>query len=156
MRILFVCTGNICRSPTAEGIARHKLREEGLDATVSVDSAGTHDYHAGEGPDPRARKAAQSRGYDLSGQRAREVTTSDFQRFDLVLAMDRGHYQELKRRCPRDQGDRVKLFTSFVPGNVRDVPDPFYGSPRGFEEVLDLVETGVDGLIAHLRQNYTG
>ncbi len=156
MKILFVCTGNICRSPTAEGIARHKLRDAGLDATVSVDSAGTHDYHAGEEPDPRARKAARSRGYDLSGQRAREVMPSDFDRFDFVLAMDRGHYQQLKRLCPRGREDRVRMFTEFVPGKVRDVPDPFYGSPRGFEEVLDLVETGTDGLIAFLRQEYTG
>jgi protein-tyrosine phosphatase len=151
-RVLFVCTGNICRSPTAEGIARHWTSKLGLDGVVEFDSAGTHSYHTGEAPDPRAQRAAAARGYDLSKLRARKLTTADFAAFDLVLAMDASHLEHLMRLCPPQFRGRVALFLShaerFGPG---DVPDPYYGGDRGFEEVLDMCEDAVHGLLDTLR-----
>ncbi|MEC5397140.1 low molecular weight protein-tyrosine-phosphatase [Uliginosibacterium sp. H1] len=149
-RILFVCTGNICRSPTAEGVARHWILRTGLDGEVEVDSAGTHAWHDGEAPDPRAQRAASRRGYDLSRLRARPVLPQDFERFDLILAMDRGHYVWLRRECPPALQERVKMFLDFTraPG---DVPDPYYGEEAGFDSVLDLCEDAVRGLIDSLR-----
>ncbi|KAF7598995.1 MAG: phosphotyrosine protein phosphatase [Candidatus Dactylopiibacterium carminicum] len=147
-RILFVCTGNICRSPTAEGIARHVARARRLEDRFEFDSAGTYDYHAGEAPDSRARTAAKRRGYDLSALRARQVETADFHRFDLILAMDRGHLTWLAHRCPPELRERLHLFLDFVPGHAgEEVLDPYYGGGAGFEHVLDLCEAAVDVLL---------
>jgi protein-tyrosine phosphatase len=139
--ILFVCTGNICRSPTAEGVFRHLARERGVLERLRIDSAGTHDYHVGEAPDPRAVEHAARRGYDLSALRARQVSRSDFDAFERILAMDRGHLRQLKAVAPAGATARISMFLDHS-GNWRglDVPDPYYGGGRGFEEVLDMVE----------------
>ena len=151
-RILFVCTGNICRSPTAEGVARHFIQAAGLTDSIEVDSAGTNGYHAGEAPDPRTRKVAQSRGYDLSGLRARKLEVLDFQRFDLILAMDRGHLEIMQRLCPEVYQPRLRLFMEYARDSEFDeVPDPYSGGPRGFEAVLDMCEDGVQGVLDSLR-----
>jgi protein-tyrosine phosphatase len=153
MRILFVCLGNICRSPTAEVVFRTIATREAPELTVEVDSAGTAGYHIGASPDPRTRQAAARRGYDLSGLRARIVEPHDFERFDLILAMDRENLSVLHRRAPKQARERVKLFLEFAPdAQTTDVPDPYYGGPNGFEEVLDLVEAAARGLLNHLRQ----
>jgi len=150
--VLFVCTGNICRSPTADGVFRHLVREAGLEAEVRVDSAGTHDYHVGEPPDERAQAHALRRGYDLSALRARQVAGEDFDRFDLVLAMDRGHLRILKRLAPPEHHHKLRLFMEYATHLRRDdVPDPYYGGSRGFEEVLDMIEDAARGLLAELR-----
>jgi protein-tyrosine phosphatase len=150
--VLFVCTGNICRSPTADGVFRHLVREAGLEAKVRVDSAGTHDYHAGEPPDERAQLHALRRGYDLSALRARQVARGDFERFDLVLAMDRGHLRALQRLAPPEHRHKLRLFMEFAATRRRDeVPDPYYGGAGGFEEVLDMVEDAARGLLEELR-----
>jgi protein-tyrosine phosphatase len=148
-RILFFCMGNICRSPTAEGVMRAKLAAAGLD--VEVDSAGTHGYHVGAPPDERSQAHALQRGYDLSRLRARKLEARDFERFDLVLAMDEDNLAHARRLCPPAQRDRLKLLMSYAPraGNPH-VPDPYYGGDAGFDEVLDLVEAACDGLIASL------
>jgi protein-tyrosine phosphatase len=152
LRILFVCLGNICRSPTAEGVFRAVLAREAPELQVEVDSAGTAAYHVGEPPDPRTQTAARKRGYDLSGLRARVVEPEDFERFDLILAMDQENAANLRRRAPSDKRDRVKLFLDFA-ADARDkaVPDPYYGGGSGFERVLDLVEAASRGLVEHLR-----
>lgn len=150
--VLFVCTGNICRSPTADGVFRRLVREAGLEAEVRVDSAGTHDYHVGEPPDERAQAHALRRGYDLSALRARQVAGEDFDRFDLVLAMDRGHLRILKRLAPPEHHHKLRLFMEYATSLRRDdVPDPYYGGSRGFEEVLDMIEDAARGLLAELR-----
>lgn len=156
MRILFVCLGNICRSPTAEGVVRAIAAREAPELTLEVDSAGTADYHVGQAPDPRTRAAAARRGYDLSTLRARVIEPADFERFDLILAMDRENLQALRRRAPAHSHERLRLFLEFAAESVpqeRDVPDPYYGGPNGFEEVLDLVEEATRGLLAHLRRS---
>ena len=153
MRILFVCLGNICRSPTAEGVFTAVAAREAPDLRVEVDSAGTASYHVGQAPDPRTRAAALRRGYDLSPLRARVVEPPDFERFDLILAMDHENLSDLKRRAPRSAQERVRLFLEFAPElGTTDVPDPYYGGPNGFEEVLDLVEAASRGLIRHVRE----
>jgi len=153
LKILFVCTGNICRSPTAEGVLRHRLEQEGLSDQVETLSAGTHDYHVGDPPDARAQRAAKTRGYDLSRLRARQVSPDHFRDFDLVLAMDRSHQLALRRIAPPEAQDRIRLFMEFAPGaGERDVPDPYYGDANDFELVLDLVEAGVEGLIAVIKR----
>lgn len=150
MKILFVCTGNICRSPTAEGVANRVFELAGLNA--ECDSAGTHGYHEGEAPDPRAQQAALQRGYDLSRQRARKVVPEDFSRFDLILAMDKGHQQLLLRACPEALRAKIRLFMTYAPESGTDeVPDPYYGGEAGFERVLDLCEAGAHGLALALR-----
>jgi protein-tyrosine phosphatase len=151
--VLFVCMGNICRSPTAEGVFRRLLAEHAPDLHVLVDSAGTHAYHVGNAPDPRACRAAERRGVDLRPQRARQVNPADFERFDLILAMDRQNHAELLAICPPQLHGRVRLFLDFAPHLGRDeVPDPYYGGVNGFELVLDLVEEASLGLIEHLRR----
>jgi protein-tyrosine phosphatase len=153
VRILFVCLGNICRSPTAEVVLRVLAAREAPDLALEVDSAGTAGYHVGEPPDPRTRQAAARRGYDLSPLRARVVEPGDFERFDLILAMDRENLRVLRRRAPASVHEHLRLFLEFAPqGGSEDVPDPYYGGPNGFEEVLDLVEGAARGLLAHLRQ----
>ena len=149
MRVLFVCLGNICRSPTAEGVLRHKLSEAGLDERVEVDSAGTGDWHVGKAPDMRTRQAAQRRGYDLSLLRARQVSVDDFARFDLVLAMDHSNLRDLKGL--RRGGSEPDLFLRRYGLVPEEVPDPYYGGEEGFEEVLDLIEQACDGLVAEIR-----
>lgn len=151
VRVLFVCTGNICRSPTAEGVARRAFAAAGLSAQVEFDSAGTHDYHVGEPPDSRTRQAAERRGYDLSSLRARRLESVDFERFDLLLAMDRGHLQEMQRMCPPHLKQRVGLFMKYAPqASADEVPDPYYGDGGGFEHVLDLCEAAVGGLLERI------
>jgi protein-tyrosine phosphatase len=153
MRILFVCLGNICRSPTAEAVVRTLAARELPELGLEVDSAGTAGYHIGEPPDPRMRAAAARRGYDLTALRARIVEPRDFTRFDLILAMDRENLAVLRRRAPEETRERVRLFLEFAPqGELREVPDPYYGGPNGFEEVLDLVEAAARGLLNYLRQ----
>ncbi|SPA40053.1 putative Protein-tyrosine-phosphatase [Cupriavidus taiwanensis] len=148
--ILMCCMGNICRSPTAEGVLRAKLDAAGLAALVELDSAGTHEYHLGRAPDPRTQR--QQRGYDLSALRARKVGLPDFDRFDLILAMDRENLAGLLRLRP-DAGDKVRLLMSFATRHHADeVPDPYYGEGDGFERVLDYIEDACDGLVAELRQ----
>ncbi len=154
VRILFVCSGNICRSPTAEGVFRDLLVAEGVEHEVEVDSAGTHGFHAGEAPDARAQAHARRRGIELGDQRARQVRREDFRYFDFIVAMDRDHYRELERMAPPDAAGRVELFLRYAPECGQDeVPDPYYGSGDGFETVLDLVEAGARGLLAALRQD---
>jgi protein-tyrosine phosphatase len=153
MRVLFVCLGNICRSPTAEGVLRALAAREAPELEVEVDSAGTAAYHVGQPPDPRSRAAAARRGYDLSTLRARSVEAADFEHFDLILAMDRENLTVLRRRAPAHAHERLRLFLEFAADAApAEVPDPYYGGPNGFEEVLDLVETATRGLLAHLRQ----
>ena len=148
MKILFVCTGNICRSPTAEGVARRWLAMSGLEGQVAVDSAGIQGYHAREAPDPRSQTAALRRGYGLSRLRARKVQPKDFVEFDLLLAMDRDHFEYLRDRAPEGTSHKVRMFMSYARDVRRDeVPDPYYGGNAGFDVVLDLCEEAVQGLI---------
>ncbi|MGE5514719.1 MAG: low molecular weight protein-tyrosine-phosphatase [Bacteroidota bacterium] len=152
IKVLFVCTGNICRSPTAEGVFRALVAAEGLDNRIATDSAGTHGYHAGEPPDGRSTAAARLRGIELSDLRARKLRPADFDDFDLVLAMDRGHADILRRQCPPAQAGRVHLFLDFAPDlGIKDVPDPYYGGSDGFERVLDMIEAGSRGVLDHIR-----
>lgn len=150
-RILFVCLGNICRSPTAEGVFRCRARQAGLTA-LQIDSAGTAGWHIGKAPDPRTVAAAKRRGYDLSALRARQIRAADFDNFDLVLAMDKQNLAELKSIAPRGAKTSLGLFLDYA-GNAafREVPDPYYGGDAGFEQVLDLIEQASDGVIARLR-----
>ncbi len=151
--VLFVCMGNICRSPTAEGMFRKVVEERAPELRIVVDSAGTHTYHAGAPPDPRAQRAAQRRGIDLSGQRARVFDIEDFARFDLVLAMDQLNQAMLMDLVPTGSPDQIRLFLEFAPQlNQTDVPDPYYGGSNGFEHVLDLAEEASIGLIEHLQR----
>lgn len=153
-RVLMVCMGNICRSPTAEGVLRAKLQAAGLDREVEVDSAGTHGYHVGEPPDPRAIKHAKARGVDLSRLRARRVSRDDFQRFDWIFAMDMQNLENLQDLVPAEGGGaRLGLLLDHAIRHegVREVPDPYYGPPAGFDRVLDLVEDACEGFVAALQ-----
>lgn len=151
-RVLMVCTGNICRSPTAEVVLRRKLHDAGLADAVEVDSAGTHGYHVGEPPDERAQRHAARRGYDLSALRARRVGPLDFERFDLILVMDWDNLHALEARCPPDDRSKLVRLASFAAaGTSAVVPDPYYSSAAAFEEVLDLVEDACDGVVRHLQ-----
>jgi protein-tyrosine phosphatase len=153
VKILFVCLGNICRSPTAEVVFRAVAAREAPDIVLEIDSAGTAGYHVGELPDRRTRQAAARRGYDLSALRARVVEPRDFEHFDLILAMDRENLQALERRAPPQSHDRLRLFLEFAPQTgISEVPDPYYGGPNGFEDVLDLIEAASRGLLEHLRR----
>jgi len=150
-RILFVCMGNICRSPTVEGVFKAVVAREFPEREIHIDSAGTHAYHVGQPPDPRAQRAALRRGVDLSALRARRVAESDFSNFDLVLAMDPLNVAVMHEVCPPDLHARIRLLMEFAPAIDReDVPDPYYGGSNGFEYVLDLAEEASAGLIAHL------
>ena len=154
MKILFVCMGNICRSPTAEGVFRRVVRERAPQLPIEIDSAGTHDYHVGEPPDARAIAAAARRGIDLRGLRARQVQDDDFAAFDLIVAMDRNNRAALVERSPAEFHPRIRSFMEFAASStVEDVPDPYYGGPLGFEQVLDLAEEASLGLLEEvLRQ----
>lgn len=150
-RVLFVCTGNICRSPTAEGVFRHKAQIAGLD--VMTDSAGLARYHIGLPPDERSQDAALRRGYDLSALRARQVTPDDFEDFDWLIAMDRGHFRDLTRLAPAGARARIRMMTDFARRTPAgsDVPDPYYGGAAGFEMVVDLLEDSCGGLVDFLK-----
>ncbi len=152
-RVLFVCLGNICRSPTAEGVLRAIAAREFPALALDIDSAGTADYHAGEPPDRRTVVAARRRGYDLSGLRARLVQPEDFKRFDYLLAMDHANLTELEARRPGDAAARLALFLEFAPqGSTLEVPDPYYGGAEDFEHVLDLCESAARGLLKRLSE----
>jgi protein-tyrosine phosphatase len=152
-RLLFVCLGNICRSPTAEGVLRDIAAREFPALTLEVDSAGTADYHVGEPPDRRSVAAARRRGYDIAQLRARQVLRSDFARFDYVLAMDRANLAELERQRPAGARARLALFMEFAPQiGAEEVPDPYHLGIEDFERVLDLCEAAARGLLAHLVQ----
>jgi protein-tyrosine phosphatase len=148
--ILFVCMGNICRSPTAEGVLRHFARESGLADRLTVDSAGTHAYHVGEPPDRRAVAAAERRGVSLSDIRARRVSDDDFERFDYIIAMDEDNRRQLLEQAPEEHHHKVRLFLSYAAVSETEVPDPYYGGGAGFERVLDLVELASRGLLETL------
>lgn len=153
MRILVCCMGNICRSPTAEGVLRLRLEAAGLAEAVVVDSAGTHAHHVGSKPDPRAQKAAATRGVDLSRIRARRVSEEDFVQYDRIYAMDRDNLRNLQRCCPEPLQHKLALFLQHAERFDEDeVPDPYYGGPAGFERVLDLIEDAADGLVRELLQ----
>ncbi|RZV36452.1 MAG: low molecular weight phosphotyrosine protein phosphatase [Chromatiales bacterium] len=151
-RVLFVCMGNICRSPTAEGVFRHLAEQAGLSGQLHIDSAGTHAYHSGEPPDHRARVAAERRGMSLEGIFARRVTADDFERFDYVIAMDEDNLERLRAEAPAHHHDKLRLFLEFGASGEREVPDPYYGGAAGFERVLDLVEEASRGLLETLSQ----
>ncbi len=148
--VLFVCMGNICRSPTAEGVFRHHVSEAGMDGHVLIDSAGTHAYHVGEPPDRRAIAAAQRRGMSLDGIRARRVADEDFERFDNIIAMDEDNLMRLQDQSPPEHHSKLRLFLEFSSSSEREVPDPYYGGTAGFERVLDLVEDASRGLLETL------
>jgi protein-tyrosine phosphatase len=153
-RVLFICLGNICRSPTAEGVLRQLVAQEAPNLTIEIDSAGTADYHLGAPPDSRSQRAALRRGIDLSGLRARQVTQDDFARFDLILAMDRDNLRELQAMKPDDSHAALKLFLEYAPElNLHDVPDPYYRDASAFEEVLDLTSVASRGLLAKLKES---
>jgi protein-tyrosine phosphatase len=147
LKILFVCLGNICRSPTVEAVARHLAQAEFPALSLQFDSAGTASYHIGDAPDPRTQRAGKRRGYDLSGLRARQVSSADFERFDLLLAMDGENLQQMQALAPGKTRDRARLFLEYAPElKMSAVPDPYYGGPEGFETVLDLAEHGCRAL----------
>ncbi len=150
--VLFVCMGNICRSPTAEGVFRHHVEAAGLADIVEIDSAGTHAYHVGEPPDRRARAAAERRGMSLEGIRARRVSTDDYERFDYIIAMDEDNMYRLRQEAPDGHRAELRLFLEFSAGAETEVPDPYYGGTAGFERVLDLVDDASLGLLETLKR----
>ena len=153
--VLFVCMGNICRSPTAEGVFRSLVRNAGLEHRLRIDSAGTHAYHIGKSPDARASAAAGKRGFDLSALRGRQVCPQDFHEFDYILAMDEENLSNLKRICPSGNEHKVRLFLEFSANfSEREVPDPYYGGAQGFEHVLDMVEDAARGLLQKLEREH--
>lgn len=156
-RVLLVCAGNICRSPTAEGVVRRILQEQKLSDRIEVDSAGMQAYHVGEAPDRRAQRAAAKRGYDISGLRARQVGPEDFLHFDLILAMDRSCFAALQRICPAGCAAHLGLFMGYAMDfDADEVPDPYYGSEVAFDRVLDMVENAAGGLVAMLKRDSPG
>ncbi|MBT3135590.1 low molecular weight phosphotyrosine protein phosphatase [Alteromonas sp. ALT199] len=148
--VLFVCLGNICRSPTAEAVFKHKAAQAGLN--IEIDSAGTHGYHIGKPADKRSQAAGVERGYSFKGLKCRRVDESDFERFDYILAMDNSNLANLQGMSPSQYQEKIKLFLDFANVEDKEVPDPYYGGKRGFELVLDLIEEASDGLIAHIKQ----
>lgn len=153
--VVFICMGNICRSPTAEGVFRHLVRQEGLDDWVTTDSAGTHAYHIGEQPDHRAQQTARSRGIDLSDLRGRKAIENDFHEFDYVLAMDDDNYRLLEDICPAGFEAKLSLFLDFSNEySETQVPDPYYGGDQGFEHVFDLVESASKGLLEDIKKRF--
>ena len=154
IKVLFVCMGNICRSPTAEGVFRNQVERLGLHKQIHIDSAGTHDYHIGSPPDGRAQTTAAKRGYNLSRLRGRQVEERDFSEFDFILAMDMDNLSRLQARCPDQHAHKLGLFMEYSKNFLeREVPDPYYGGGEGFERVLDMVEDASQGFIEHLRSS---
>lgn len=154
IKVLFVCMGNICRSPTAEGVFRHVVRQAGLADKIHTDSAGTHAYHIGEPPDSRAQQTARSRGIELGDLRGRKVEAADFQHFDYVLAMDHNNHADLQQ-VAGSNADNLHMFLQFAENfDDQEVPDPYYGGEQGFEHVFDLVEDASAGLLAHIRKQH--
>ena len=152
VKVLFVCLGNICRSPASEGIFHAMVTKAGLSDVIDIDSAGTGAWHVGDPPDPRGQAAAVRRGYDLSAQRARKVTISDFEQFDYIIGMDSSNYADLAAIAPAASRDKIKLFLDFAPNlGIRDVPDPYYGGDAGFELVIDILEDACAGLMETLK-----
>jgi len=152
-KVLFVCTGNICRSPSAQGVFQHMIDEAGLADVISVDSAATHNFHVGESPDPRAQAAARKRGYDLSAHVGRQIASQDFREFDLILAMDWDNLALAQDLCPPAHAHKLRRMTEFcLQFDSPVVPDPYYGGSQGFEEVLDLVEDACEGLLRHVQR----
>ncbi len=146
--VLFVCLGNICRSPTAEGVFRHKLKNANLSSVFVVDSAGTGHWHVGSPPDQRAQETARQRGIDISNLRGRQVNDDDMERFDYIIAMDRANQQLLLQRAGRQYRDKIHLMLEFADVyDFKDVPDPYYGGAGGFDQVIDLIECASDGLL---------
>ena len=155
VKVLFVCMGNICRSPTAEGVFTAQVAAEGLAEHIQIDSAGTHAYHIGKAPDARSQEAAKRRGIDISHQRARRVEVVDFERFDYIIAMDEENLENLLLICPPGFESRAELFMAYAPHfNSRSVPDPYYGGLSGFERVLDMVEAASAGLLDKIRREH--
>ena len=155
VKVLFVCMGNICRSPTAHGVFRHLVQEAGLSHLVEIDSAGTHAYHIGEAPDKRSAATAKRRGVDLSDLRARQVDLGDLYQFDYVLSMDRDNHSRLMAMAVPEVKEKIRLFLDFAPSlKTREVPDPYYGGNDGFEHVYDLVQAASEGLLADIRLRY--
>jgi protein-tyrosine phosphatase len=153
IKVLFVCMGNICRSPTAEGVFTKLLKEQSLEEYFVVDSAGTHAYHIGEPPDLRAQQAALERDIELNHLRARKVVMVDFEDFDFLLAMDDDNYAVLMNACPEEYKDKISYFLDYAPQlNIREVPDPYYGGKYGFERVLDMVEAASQGFLSAMRK----
>lgn len=156
IRVLFICMGNICRSPSAEGVFRRLLMEHGLEQVIEVDSAGTHSYHVGSAPDRRAQRAALDQGVELGHLRARQVGQHDFQLFDYILAMDYDNLEDLRSQCPAEHRHKLRLFLDFSrDGGKDEVPDPYYGGHDGFSLVLRLVRDASEGLLEHLREEIT-
>jgi protein-tyrosine phosphatase len=150
-RLLFVCLGNICRSPMAEGVFRRVAEEEGVLDRFEIDSAGLGDWHIGQAPDSRAQEAARRRGIDISAQSARQVTKADYARFDLLLAMDGSNLEDLVRLAPKPTRHKIRRFLDYAPHvGIKDVPDPFYGGREGFDHALELIEQAARGLLADL------
>jgi len=156
IRILFVCMGNICRSPMAQGVLEHRLHDDRIVDRIEVDSAGTHHYHSGASPDPRGVAAAARRGIQIDHQRARPVRDEDFLDFDLILVMDSENERALRKVCPPAYGDRIVRITEFAPElRERDIPDPYYVGEEGFEKVLDMLELCLEGLMDELHDRLT-
>lgn len=155
VKVLFVCMGNICRSPTAHGVFRKLVMDEDLLHLIEIDSAGTHAYHVGNPPDRRAQETAVSRGIDLSDLRARQAVSDDFEQFDYILAMDQDNFHGLMTICPQGYEDKVHMFLDFAPQmKTREVPDPYYGGQTGFERVFDLVDAAARGLLADIKRRH--
>lgn len=156
-RVLFVCMGNLCRSPTAEAVFRRQTELAGLWPVIQCASAGTHDFHIGSAPDGRARAAALRRGYDMSRQRGRHVSDEDFGRYDMILAMDSQNMELLRKRCPTDHVEKLGMLMAFARRHaVTEVPDPYYGNARGFDLVLDMIEDACSALLDHIRDEQLG
>jgi len=155
VKVLFVCMGNICRSPTAHGVFRYLVAEAGLEARIEIDSAGTHGYHVGEPPDERARETALSRGVDIGDLRARRAEPEDFLYYDYILAMDQDNYHSLSRICPRGMERKLLLLMDFAPDlRRREVPDPYYGGQQGFDQFFDMVEAAARGLLEDITRRH--
>ncbi len=155
VRVLFVCMGNICRSPTAEGVFHKLVKDRGLESQIRIDSAGTTAYHVGEGPDPRSQQKAKEKGIDISRQRARKVSVRDFSEFDYILAMDHGNLSDLRKLAPQGHTSTVALLCDYAPHiPAREVPDPYYGGRNGFEDVFQIVHAGCEGLLKAIEKEH--